>query len=169
MAVGRERRALQRRRKARRATALALTAALGAAPLASAQDPDPLPRVGLEQLLRLPDDVATETPRRGGATRSEWQSRFRAARDELAEAEHLLAEARSELEDLASDSDAWQIAAPGAQPSTDVENSPLSFRLRQEIRSRREQVERAERRLQELSVEANLAGVPPEWQQPEAD
>ncbi len=54
------------------------------------------------------------------------------------------------------------MAAPGAQPT--AENSPVSYKLRQDIRKYREEVGRAERRLRDLEVEASLAGVPPEWQ-----
>ena len=56
------------------------------------------------------------------------------------------------------------MAAPGAQPT--AENSPVSYKLRQEIRRQREEVGRAERRLRELEVEASLAGVPAEWRGP---
>ena len=54
------------------------------------------------------------------------------------------------------------MAAPGA--GANAENSPLSYKLRQDIRRQREDVEQAERALTELRVEANLAGVPEDWQ-----
>jgi len=41
--------------------------------------------------------------------------------------------------------------------------APLDFKLRQEMRRQREDVEHAERHLEELTVEANLAGVPEDW------
>ena len=53
------------------------------------------------------------------------------------------------------------MSAPGAQAG--AENSPVSFRLRQELRKQRDELAAAERRLNELEVEANLAGVPAEW------
>ena len=77
-----------------------------------------------------------------------------------------LAKAQSELEALAHKTENWQMAAPGAQPT--AENSPVSYKLRQDIRQYREDVGRAERRLRELEVEASLAGVPAEWRQPGA-
>jgi hypothetical protein len=77
-----------------------------------------------------------------------------------------LAKAQADLEALAHKSDSWQMAAPGAQPN--AENSPVSYKLRQDIRQYREDVGRNERRLRELEVEASLAGVPAEWRQPAA-
>jgi hypothetical protein len=67
---------------------------------------------------------------------------------------------------MASKADAWQLTAPGAQVTP--ENSPVSFKLRQDIRRFREDIERYEGALTELRIEANLAGVPAAWQQPEA-
>ena len=59
----------------------------------------------------------------------------------------------------------WKMAAPGLG---DVANSsptdaPTDYALSQQMRRNKEEVERAERRLQDLKVEANLAGVPPDW------
>ena len=56
----------------------------------------------------------------------------------------------------------WQMGAPGVQV-TNPEDSPVSHELRQEIRRQRDEIERLERRLRELGVEAKLAGVPDEW------
>ena len=66
---------------------------------------------------------------------------------------------------LAGESAAWQMAVPGVGVESN-ENSPISFRLIQEIRRQREEVEHGQRRLQDLEVEANLAGVPKAWSQP---
>ena len=85
-------------------------------------------------------------------------------RGELDGARNQLAKAQTDLEALANKSESWQMAAPGAQPT--AENSPISYKLRQEIRQYREDVGRAERRLRELEVEASLAGVPAEWREP---
>ncbi len=63
---------------------------------------------------------------------------------------------------MAGKSSNWKVAAPGAQ-SGPVENSPVDYGLKQEIRRKREEVERAERSLRDLIVEANLAGVPEDW------
>ena len=44
-------------------------------------------------------------------------------------------------------------------------DAPLDFQLRQEIKRHREEIEHLEQQLQELEIEANLAGVPEEWRQ----
>ena len=65
---------------------------------------------------------------------------------------------------------AWTMTAPGlgggaaaASPET-----PLDFKLSQDLKRSREELARTERQLQDLEVEANLAGVPEHWCQPEA-
>lgn len=142
----------------KRALAFLLAAALGAG-VSAAEEPAPVP---LDSLLRLPRASSPAAQPSGAeADRERWQRRFGQHRSELAEARAGLARSQQELEELASESDAWQIAAPGAQRN--AENSPLSYRLRQEIRRQREEVEQAERALRELEVEASLAGVPAEW------
>lgn len=122
----------------------------------------PGPPVELERLLKLPRSLEVEANLRGGATRGEWRERFEQADRELADAEAELAKARAELEELASESDSWQIAAPGAAPVSS-ENTTISYSLRQRMRTGREDVERARRALSELEIEANLAGVPEDW------
>ncbi len=112
--------------------------------------------------MRIPRTTSVETVRHGGATRSEWQARFAEAQENLDQARAALAAARTELEELAGDQGNWQMAAPG-MPQGTSENSPLSYRLLHEIRRQREEVARFERRLRDLQIEANLAGVPDEW------
>jgi hypothetical protein len=124
--------------------------------------------VELDRLLKLPDSLEIETPRRGGATRNEWRARFAEVRGGLDMARAALESAQAELEALAGDKDNWQMGAPGVQ-AVDPENSPVSYRLRQEIRRQRDEVERFERRLREFEVEARLAGVPDEWLAPVED
>ena len=58
------------------------------------------------------------------------------------------------------------MAPPG---SNTTENSPVSFKLREEIRSGKEQVEEAERKHRELEVEADLADVPQSWREEEPE
>ena len=125
---------------------------------------DERPAVDLDRLLRLPPSgqALQQDPRPGGATRSQWRARFSEARADLDDAREALAAAQKELEELAGDSSTWQVAVPGASANSS-ENSPISFRLVQEIRRQREEVEHSQRRLRELAVEANLAGVPEEW------
>lgn len=128
---------------------------------------DERPAVDLDRLLRLPasGQAFHDNPRPGGATRSQWRARFSDARADLEDARLALAAAQKELEELAGESSTWQMAVPGASANSS-ENSPISFRLVQEIRRQREEVEHSQRRLQDLGVESNLAGVPEEWIQP---
>lgn len=156
---------MQRRRKGwKRAcvAALWLLAGAGVSTAAEADPPISAPPVELDQLLKLPDSLDLETPRHGGATRSEWRSRFAEARKALEEARAALEAAQHELEALAGEKAGWQMSAPGVQV-TNPENSPISYELRQEIRRQRDEIERFEGRLRELGVEAKLAGVPDEW------
>jgi hypothetical protein len=125
---------------------------------------DPAPPVAYDALFRLPSN---DTPRPAGGApldRKRWEDRFASVRGELDGARTSLAKAQAELEGMAHKTENWQMAAPGAQPT--AENSPVSYKLRQEIRQYREDVGRAERRLRELEVEASLAGVPAEWREP---
>ena len=62
---------------------------------------------------------------------------------------------------MASSTSAWQVGAP--VPGLDMSDAPLDFKLRNRIKKHRAEVERLERRLRELRVEADLAGVPMEW------
>ena len=146
-------------------TALGVALATGA-PVAWAQAQEaPAPEVPLEKLLKLPESVATtpsSEPRRGGKTRAEWQARFEKAQVDLAKARQGLEDSRKELEDVAPDQ-AWSMTAPGLPVQASPSETSIDFRLRQQIRRQREELERAEHHLDELSVEANLAGVPEEW------
>jgi hypothetical protein len=120
------------------------------------------PAVGLDALLRLPNaPLPSAQPGASGTDRERWQARFAQVRTELAESRAGLAAAQNELESMARDYESWQMAAPGAKH--DPETSPISHKLRNDIRERREDIARAERRLRELEVEASLAGVPAEW------
>lgn len=142
---------------------VAAPALRGGAQSAQATDAAP-PPVALDALLKLPSDApALEVDAQSGASRKEWEARFSKARADVESARAALAESQGELEELANETAAWQMAPPGA--SANAENSPVSFKLRQEIRQRREEVERAEKALTELRIEANLAGVPEEWQE----
>lgn len=149
---------------------LALCAALLAA-AAAAEEPKQAPSVPLDRLLTLPGDVDVSEPRYGGATRSEWRTRFEEVRNRRDGAQKGLNAAQEELQKLAADGSQWQVAAPGigGVEAATSETGPLSYRLRQEIKRQREELERAERDLQELRIEANLAGVPQSWTQPEPE
>jgi hypothetical protein len=129
------------------------------------QAAEPAPPVAYDALFRLPSDTgaaARPAPTESGAQdRKRWEERFAAVRGDLDDAREELAKSQAQLEAMARKTENWQMAAPGAQPT--AENSPVSYKLRQDIRRQREEVGRAERRLRELEVEASLAGVPPEW------
>jgi hypothetical protein len=129
-------------------------------PTGAADDPE---SVDLDRLLQIPRSVEVESVRHGGATRAEWQARFAEARADLDRARKALEAARTELESLAGEQSNWKMTAPGIPAGEGAENSPISYRLLQEIRRQREEVARFERRLQDLRIEANLAGVPEEW------
>jgi hypothetical protein len=147
----------------------ALFAALAVAGPAAAQEaqPDAAPEVPIERLFKLPDSVAAPSsePRRGGKTRAEWQARFQQAQAELETARKALDDARKELEEVAPDA-AWSVTAPGLPVDPQPSEKSIDFRLRQQIRRHREEVERAERRLDELGIEANLAEIPEDWRGP---
>ena len=139
------------------ALAAGLMAGTPAPEVNEAADP---PVVDLDRLLRLPQSLEVEAVERGGATASQWRLRFQGERAKLSAARSALNSAQVELESLAQESNSWQIAPPGAKQAT---QSPVSFRLHQEIRRRKEEIALSQRRLGDLGVEADLAEVPEEW------
>ena len=152
--------------------ALALCLLPAGASSESPAEDGPAPPVGLDALLKLPPRTSFQSsvPQAGGASRSEWLARFDQARLELLGAEKSLATAQHQLGEMASGAGSWQVAAPGGVAGSG-ENGPLSFSLRQEIRRHREDIASAQQAIDELRVEANLAGVPLEWtgEQPALD
>ena len=122
--------------------------------------PDDVPQVTLDDLLSLPSGYQVEVERRVGATEAEWRDRFEDARKKLEEAKQQLAKVQKELDEVSETSTAWQVAAPG---SRDPQTSPLSLRLRDEVRGQRRAIDIAERELRALAVKADLASVPPQW------
>lgn len=163
---------MQRRWSFRIALAALGAALAGPGPLASAQEPEAsAPDVPLEKLFQLPESIAKTTapePRRGGRTRAEWRTRFDEARADVEGARREVEDSRKELEEVAPDQ-AWSMTAPGLPVKSSASETSIDFRLRQQIRRQRDELERAEHRLQELSVEANLAGVPDDWRGPDAE
>ena len=130
---------------------------------AAAADAEPPPEsVTLDQLLTLPPALPGETGQRGGMNRSEWSNRYAAAEAEVEAAQADLEKSLQKLSDLVGKTGNWKVAAPGVQVDPN-DNSPVNYGLKQEIRRKREDVALAERRLREVIIEANLAGVPENW------
>lgn len=119
------------------------------------------PMVDLGRLLKLPDSYEKPVESRRGKGQADWERRFETVRLDLVSAKTALAAAKAELGEAATDSSQWAVAAPGTAPNP--ENTPLSYKLRQEIRRQRENVKRSERQLRSLEIEADLADVPAEW------
>ena len=138
-------------------------------PVAVAEDAYSPPVVGLDKLLKIPDSLDLEPATRGSTTRAEWRARFEEVRADLAVARAALAVTQAKLEEVGSETSAWKMGAPGLGPikAGATQDDPLDYSLSNEMRRNREEVERSERRLTELEIEANLAGVPPEWYTPE--
>jgi hypothetical protein len=115
----------------------------------------------LERLLTLPGGQSYEVDRRGGLSRGEWRARFTELEQALANERKALSEAEGRLDEAAGSASNWQMApVPGMQPSPDA---PLDYQLRVAIRRHKSEIERLERKLKQLEIEANLAGVPAEW------
>jgi hypothetical protein len=115
----------------------------------------------LDRLLTLPGGQSYGVDRKGGLSRGEWRSRFTEIQDALAKEQKDLKAAEARMDEVAGGTSNWQMApVPGMQPSPDA---PLDYQLRVEIRRHKSEIERLERKLKELEIEANLAGVPAEW------
>jgi hypothetical protein len=119
----------------------------------------------LDQLLKLPSGFDSSVEKRGGFTAGEWRSRFQELRDALAAEREGLELAEADLGRVAGTADAWQVGPPIPGMSGAASEAPLDFRIRQAINRHRAEIERLERRLRELEVEANLAVVPEDWRQ----
>jgi len=128
----------------------------------SVDSADGPPAVALEKLLTLPPTMQIDVERYGGATRSEWRSRFDAAFEAVGKSQQDLDASLAKLNEMVAGGNNWKVSAPGSVAQVD-DTSPINYGLKQEIRRGREEVERAEKDLVSLKVEANLAGVPAEW------
>jgi hypothetical protein len=117
---------------------------------------------GLDRLLQLPESMQFDMEKRGGATRSEWRARFDEARRDQAKAVAALREAKEKLSQLADGQGDWKFHPPGIGEAADSD-SQRSYALRQEIQRQESEKARAESRLRELDIQANLAGVPGSW------
>lgn len=142
--------------------------AAAAKPAASTQPgqapPEPSPQAGvaLDQLLTLPSFRTYSVERKGGFTRGEWRTRYGEVRTELQKERDALAASQGKLDDAGGGK--WKVnPIPGADTSSEGQETPIDFQLRSELRKHREEVERLERKLRQLDIEANLAGVPEDW------
>jgi len=115
----------------------------------------------LDRLLKLPEGQSYGVDRRGGLSRGEWRNRFTEVRTSLDGERQALAQATQKLDEAASSASNWQMAPiPGMEASPDA---PLSYELRLQIRRHKSEIDRLEKKLRELEIEANLAGVPEDW------
>jgi hypothetical protein len=136
-------------------SALALAAGPG-----RAQEPAAEP-AQLDRLLKLPESQSYGVDRRGGLSRGEWRTRFLEVRTSLDNERKALAAAQGKMDEVAGSASNWQMAPiPGMEPSPDA---PLDYQLRLQIRRHKSEIDRLEKKLRELEIEANLAGVPEEW------
>jgi len=122
---------------------------------------------GLDALLQLPTGFLDGESRAvAGADEGVWRSRFARAHRELEEARSALERTKQELDSAAEGggSSTWSVAPPGGGGSTGgPSSSPLSFKLRQQMKEDRERLEAADRAMRELKIEAELARVPANW------
>lgn len=146
------------------ALALALChplAAGGAEPEAKAPAP---PAIELDRLLKLPASVEIPREQIGSASKNQWRARFTSARAEHEAALAALEAAHKKLGTASEETDAWLIAPPGSG-ATGAAEAPVDYQLKQEMRRQREDLTRSERQLRELTIEADLAGVPADWRE----
>jgi hypothetical protein len=123
----------------------------------------------LDSLLKLPTGYGDQPLPQSvaGASEKEWRRRFRVTRSALDDARKALKATKLELDGAALESGGsqWSVAPPGGGGggASSQSTSPLSFKLRQALKTNRIELEAAERNLRELEIEANLAGVPKAW------
>ena len=132
---------------------------------ARAEEPAAAPPAGepaqLDRLLKLPESQSYGVDRRGGLSRGEWRTRFVDVRTALDTEQKGLADAQKKLDETAGSASNWQMAPiPGMEANPDA---PLDYQLRLQIRRHKSEIDRLEKKLRELEIEANLAGVPEEW------
>lgn len=135
-----------------------------APPSAAGEAAESGPAVGLDRLLTLPSSSEFGVEKRGGATRGEWRSRFRKARGDVDRSKKKLAGLQGKLDEAAAESDSpWRFVPPGATAT--VSENTENYTLTEGIRREKTELKRAETRLRDLEVEANLANVPEDWRE----
>jgi hypothetical protein len=120
---------------------------------------------GLDALLRLPSGYVGRPLRFvAGASEAEWRRRFATGQESLSAARDALEATKLELDGIALQGSGtqWSIAPPGGGAAAPT-SSPLSFKLRQELKQNRLELEDADKALRKLQIEADLAGVPRSW------
>jgi hypothetical protein len=146
----------------------ALALAVGYAFAAAGEEPEakaaPPPAVDMDRLLKLPPTVEIPREQIGSATKSQWRARFVSARAEHEAALAALEAAQKKLGTVAEETDSWQIAPPGSG-AKGASEAPVDYQLKQEMRRQREDLTRSEKNLRELTIEADLAGVPADWRE----
>lgn len=156
----------------RHALAVVLFLVLLAVPAAAQQDPQPgtsssapgtAPHIELDRLLKLPAGSDYSVERRGGLTSGEWRARFQEIQAALDAEREALEAAEADLERVAGSADAWQVGPPIPGMTGAGSDAPLDYRIRQTINRHRVEIDRLERQLRALEVEANLASVPEDW------
>lgn len=145
--------------------ALVLCHALAAGAEEPAGAAPPPPTVGLDRLLKLPSDVEVSRDEIGSSTRTQWRSRFASARAEQQAAQTALDATQKKLGTAAGEADAWQIAPPGVGAASAASEAPVDYQLKAEMRRQRGDLARSEKVLRELTIEADLAGVPADWRE----
>lgn len=153
-----------------RAAAVAVALLASAAAPVAAADESAAP-IALDDLLQLPPSLEFEPSGKGRFTKAEWRERFDEGRADLVAAEAALALTQEKIATAAGETSAWKMAAPGlggADPGP-ANDGPVDYGLSTAKRRNLDEVARAERRLTELEIEANLASVPADWRgtQPE--
>jgi multidrug efflux pump subunit AcrB len=127
------------------------------------------PPPGIDSLLQLPAGFVPSSERTAvaGASEAEWRRRFRRTRGELDQARNALESTKRELDSVADEGGGsqWNVAPAVGGGNSPQGNSPISFKLRQELKRNRESVEKAEKALRQLQIEADLAGVPVAWRE----
>ena len=146
----------------------ALALALGHAVAAADAEPEtkasPPPAVELDRLLKLPPSDEIPRVQIGSATKNQWRARFASARAEHDAALASLEAVQKKLGTVAEETDSWQIAPPGSGVKG-ASDAPVDYQLKQEMRRQREDLTRSEKNLRELTIEADLAGVPADWRE----
>ena len=129
-------------------------------PESRSQSAPPPPELELDRLLRIPRGAIAAPELRGGKDRATWASEFSGAREEVQGLELRIRETQEQLREAAPQD--WSFSPTGGGAPSD----PEVLKLRALLRRDRQSLQAALKRLQELEVEASLAGAPASWREP---